>query len=210
MSARTALIRREAMLRARQGGWVIGAGLFAALGALTPLAIGNDAEVLKAAGPGLLWIILGLSVFLGVEGLFEDDLRSGVMEQLVLSPVSLAEAMLIKLAVAWVFLLVPLLVAAPMLLLAYGGSLLGVLAILLASPGLVFTAGTVGALASGQRRGAPLLVFCALPLIIPALVFGPQAGEAGLIPFLILGAYSLQAIAICPFLTSAAIRLQLN
>ncbi|NNU15913.1 heme exporter protein CcmB [Parvularcula sp. ZS-1/3] len=210
MSPRMALFLREAALRARQGGWAVGAGLFLILGGLAPLAIGNERELLAEAGPGLLWLILGVSVFLGVEGLFEDDLTSGAFEQFILSRSSLAEVMLVKLGVAWVFLLIPLLVAAPILLLAYEASLAGILALILASPGLVFTAGVVSALSSGQRRGAPLLVFCAMPLIIPALVFGPQAGTGGLVPFLILAAYSLQAIAICPFLSAAAIRLQLT
>lgn len=210
MSMMSAIIRREASLRARHGGWAIGAGLFISLGALAPLAVGSDSELLAAVGPGLLWIILGMSVFLGVEGLFEDDLSSGAMEQFVLSQSGLVVAMLIKLSVAWLFLLIPLLLAAPFLLLGYGSSLLGVLGLVLASPGLVFTAATVSAIASGQRRGAPLLVFCALPLIIPALVFGPQTADGDLVPYLILTAYSLQAIAVCPFLASAAIRLQLS
>ncbi|MEM1379978.1 MAG: heme exporter protein CcmB [Pseudomonadota bacterium] len=210
MSARGALLAREITLRARHGGWAIGAGLFMALGTLAPLAIGNEAELLATVGPGLLWIILGLSVFLGVEGLFEDDLASGAMEQFVLSPSGLAQAVLIKLVVAWGFLIVPLLIATPLLLVGYGSPLGGVLGLVLASPGLVFTAGTVSALSSGQRRGGPLLVFCTLPLIIPALVFGPQAGGGDLVPYLILGAYSLQAVAVCPFLASAAVRLQLT
>lgn len=210
MTPRSALFRREMTLRARQGGWAVGAGLFIALGTLAPLAIGGNAETLEAAGPGLLWLILGVSVFLGVEGLFEDDLKSGAIEQFILSPMSLSEAVLIKLVVAWLFLLVPLALALPLLLLAYGGSTWGVAALLLASPGMVFTAGTVSALASGQRRGAPLLVFCGLPLIIPALVFGPQASSGDLVPFLILAAYSLQALAVSPFLASAAVRLQLT
>lgn len=210
MTPRRALILREMTLRARQGGWAIGAGLFSALGALAPLAIGNEPQLLAAVGPGLLWLLLSVAVFLGVEGLFEDDLRAGAMEQFILSPIPLAEVMLIKLGVAWLFLLLPLLIAAPMLLLAYGASLAGVTALILASPGLVLTAGVIAAVASGQRRGAPILVFCALPLIIPALVFGPQAGEGGLVPFFVLGAYSLQAVALCPFLSAAAIRLQLT
>lgn len=210
MSARSALLQREMILRARQGGWVVAVSLFVALGALAPLALGADRDLLRAAGPGLLWLLLGVSVFLGVEGLFEDDLRSGAAEQAILSPVSLAEVMAIKLGVAWAFLAGPLLLATPFLLLMYEASLLGVIALLLASPGLVFTAGVVSALAAGQRRGGPLLVFCALPLIIPALVFGPQAGEGGVVPFVILAAYSLQAVAIAPFLAATAIRLQLN
>lgn len=206
----TAVLVREVTLRARHGGWAIGAGLFIALGALAPLAIGSAADLLAAVGPGLLWIVLGVAVFLGVEGLFEDDLASGAMEQFTLSPIGLTRVVLIKLAVAWFFLLVPLLLAAPLLLLGYGSDLKGVLGLLLASPGLVFTAGTVSALSSGQSRGGPLLVFCALPLIIPALVFGPQTVGDDIVPFLILGAYSFQALAICPFLTAAAIRLQLT
>ena len=210
MSTRQALFVREVTLRARQGGWAVGAGLFIALGTLAPLSIGSETALLSQVGPGVLWIILGVSVFLGVEGLFEDDLKGGVMEQLILSRTSLSEVMLVKLTVAWLFLALPLLLAAPLLLLAYGASLSGTFALLLASPGLVFTAGVVSALASGQRRGGPILVFCALPLIVPALVFGPQAGEAGLLPFLVLAAYSLQALAVCPLLASAAIRLQLS
>ena len=210
MSERGALFLREVTLRARQGGWAVGAGLFMALGVLAPLSIGGEGSLLAEVGPGVLWLLLGVSVFLGVEGLFEDDLKGGVFEQLILSPMGLAEVMLIKLAVAWLFLVIPLLVAAPLLLLAYGAPLVGTAALLLASPGLVFTAGVVSALASGQRRGGPILVFCALPLIVPALIFGPQAGEAGSLPFLILAAYSLQALAVCPFLASAAVRLQLS
>lgn len=210
MSARGALLKREALLRLRAGGWAVGAGLFVALGSLAPLALGGSQELLREAGPGLLWIVLGVSVFLGAEGLFEDDLRSGAMDQLILSPLGLTEAVLIKLSVAWAFLAGPLLIALPVLLLSYGGSALGTVALLLASPGLVFTAGTIAALAAGQRRGAPLLVFLALPLIIPALVFGPAAGEGGLVPFLVLAAYSLQALAFCPFLAARALRLQLS
>jgi heme exporter protein B len=210
MTRRQALWQREFLLRWRAGGWAIGVGVFAALGALAPLALGGEAALLRAAGPGLLWIILGLSVFLGTEGLFEDDLRSGVIEQFALSPTALSEVMLVKLTVAWAFFTVPALLVMPVLLLGYGAGLASWGALLLASPGLVFTAGTVAALAAGQRRGAPLLVFLALPLIIPALVFGPGAGDGGAVPFLALAAYSLQAIAVCPFITAAGMRLQLT
>jgi len=210
MSAASALFKRELTLRARHGGWAVGAGLFVALGSVAPLAIGNDLEVLSSVGPGLLWIILGMAVFLGVEGLFEDDLSSGSMDIFALSPVGLTVTILIKMLVAWLFLAVPLTIAAPLLLLGYGSAITGVLGLIIASPGMVFTAATVSAIASGQRRGAPLLVFCTLPLIIPALVFGPQTGNGNLVPYLILAAYSLQAVAACPFLASAAVRLHMS
>jgi len=210
MSPARALFQRELTLRLRSGGWAVGIGILLVLGFLAPLAIGGERELLEAVGPGLLWIIRGVAVFLGVEGMFEDDIASGATDVVLLSPVSLTRAALIKLTVAWVVLAVPLLAAMPLLLLSYGGSLLGALALFLASPGMVFVAGTVSALCTNQRRGAPLLVFLSLPLIIPPLVFGPAAGDGSLVPFLILGAYSLQAVAVCPTLTAAAIRLQLT
>ena len=210
MTAGQALFKRELTLRLRSGGWSVGIGLLLVLGFLAPLAIGGDQQLLRQVGPGLLWVILGVSVFLGVEGIFEDDLSSGTIDLITLSSVSLTQAALLKLTVAWAVLAIPLLVAMPLLLLSYGSSLLGALALLLASPGMVFVAGTISALCTSQRRGAPLLVFLSLPLIIPPLVFGPAAGDGGLVPFIILGAYSLQAIALCPSLTAAAIKLQLT
>ena len=70
-------------------------------------------------------------------------------------------------------------------------------------------AGTIGALCAGVRRGTGLLVFLALPLFVPCLVFGPAtAGEAPGAPLLLLGAFSLQALAVCPFVAAGAIRAQ--
>ncbi|MEO1041279.1 MAG: heme exporter protein CcmB [Pseudomonadota bacterium] len=210
MTPARALFNRELTLRLRAGGWAVGVGILLVLGFLAPLAIGGQQEILRMVGPGILWLILGVAVFLGVEGMFEDDMTSGATDLILLSPVSLTRAALIKLSVAWAVLAVPLLVAMPLLLLSYGSSPMGALALLLASPGMVFVAGTISALCTSQRRGAPLLVFLTLPLIIPPLVFGPAAGDGGLVPFLILGAYSLQAVAVCPALTAAAIKLQLT
>ncbi|MEM7739418.1 MAG: heme exporter protein CcmB [Pseudomonadota bacterium] len=210
MTPLRALFRRELTLRLRAGGWAVGVGTLLVLGFLAPLAIGGEQNTLRSAGPGILWLILGVAVFLGVEGLFEDDLASGATDLVLLSPVSMTRAALIKLVVAWAVLAVPLLIAMPLLLLSYGSSPWGAFALLLASPGMVFVAGTISALCTNQRRGAPLLVFLSLPLIIPPLVFGPAAGASGLAPYLILGAYSLQAVAVCPALTAAAIKLQLT
>ena len=210
MSPSRALFQRELTLRLRAGGWAVGVGILLVLGFLAPLAIGGDQALLREVGPGVLWLILGLAVFLGVEGMFEEDVASGATDLIVLSPVSLTRAALIKLIVAWIVLAVPLVIVMPLLLLSYGGAPLGGVALFLASPGMVFVAGTISALCTSQRRGAPLLVFLSLPLIIPPLVFGPTAGDGSLVPFLILGAYSLQAAAVCPALTAAAMKLQLT
>lgn len=88
--------------------------------------------------------------------------------------------------------------------------MMGTLGFLLGTPGLALIAATLGALCAGMRRGTALIVFLAIPLLTPALVFGPaSAGDATLVPLLVLAAFSLQALALCPFLAAAALKAQM-
>jgi len=212
-AALVALARRELALRLRGGGWAASLGLFAVATALAPLGIGRDAALLAQAGPGILWLAASLSLLLGLDSLFEEDLRTGGLDLLRLSPLPLPLVALVKIACGWGATCLPLVLASPVLLLAFGlpagNALGGTLGVLLGTPALALLAGTLGALLSGLRRGTGLLVFLALPLFAPALVFGAAStGEAPAGPLLFLGAYSLQALAICPFAAAAALRIQ--
>lgn len=213
MSAAAALFRRELALRMRGGGWAASLGLFVVAGALAPLGLGRDAGLLAAAGPGLLWLAAMVSLLLGLDGLYEEEVKSGGLDVLRLSALPLALVMLIKMAAGWIVCCLPLVLISPVLLYAFGvppsAGAYGALGFALGTPALALLAGTVCALCAGLRRGTGLLVFLALPLFVPALVFGPaSAGEAPLGPLLLLAAFSLQALAVCPFAAAAAIRAQ--
>ena len=211
MRAALALLRREARLRARGGGWAASLGLFAAAGAVAPLALGRDAGLLAAAGPGVLWLAAALSVLLGLDGLYEEEVSGGGLDVLRLSPLPLPVVALVKMAAAWVSCGLPLVLLSPVLLYAFGAppgaGLRGALGFLLGTPALALLAGAAAALCAGLRRGTGLLVFLALPLFVPALVFGPAAaGAEPLGPLLFLGAFSLLCLAACPLVAAGALR----
>lgn len=212
MSAFGATFLREWRLRARGGGWAAAVGLFAVAGGLAPLALGRDPELLSAAAPAVLWLSAILSLLIGLDGLYEEDFRTGGLAVYRLSPVPFSLVILLKTAAAWVSSCVPLVLISPVLLYALGAEdpLTGTIGFLLGTPGLALIAASLGALCAGLRRGTALIVFLAIPLLTPALVFGPaSAGEEPLVPLLILGAFSLQALALCPFIASAALKAQM-
>jgi heme exporter protein B len=208
-----AVLRRELTLRLRGGGWAASLGLFAAACGLAPLALGRDPDLLREAGPAILWLAASLACLLGLDGLYEEEVAAGGMDVLRLSPAPLPLVMLAKALGGWAAACLPLVLAGPVVLLAFGleagRAAYGTLALLLGTPALALVAGAVGALCAGLRRGTGLLVFLALPLFVPALVFGPAAaGQVPLAPLLLLAAFSLQALAACPFVAAAAIRAQ--
>ena len=208
-----ALLIRELALRTRGGGWAASLGLFAVAGGLAPLALGRDAGLLAQAGPGVLWLAAALSVLLGLDGLYEEEVSGGGLGVLLLSPVSLPVVVLVKMAGAWASCCLPLVLAAPVLLFAFGvppaAGAWGALGFALGTPALACLAGAVAALCAGLRRGTGLLVFLALPLFVPALIFGPaSAGAQPLGSLLFLAAFSLVCVAACPLAAAAALRAQ--
>lgn len=212
MNAMLAAFIREWRLRSRGGGWAAAVGLFAVAGGLSPLALGRDPELLTAAAPAVLWLSAILSLLIGLDGLYEEDFRAGGLAVYRLSPLPFPLVILLKTAAAWAASCLPLVLVSPVLLYALGAPdpVMGTLGFLFGTPGLALIAAALGGLCAGLRRGTALIVFLALPLLTPALVFGPaSAGPEPLVPLLILGAFSLQALAICPFIASAALKAQM-
>ena len=68
----------------------------------------------------------------------------------------------------------------------------------------------------GARRGGVLISLLVLPLYIPVLIFGVSAVDAALHGFaarphlLILSAFLLAALPLCPWATAAALRQSLD
>lgn len=215
-----AMLTRELLLSLRNPAQALSGLLFFVLvGSLFPLAIGPDAALLRAIGPGVVWVAALLAVMISLHRLFEPDLEDGSLEQLLLSPHSLLALIATKLAAHWLVAALPLVLIAPLLGLQYGlsGEALLVLlaALALGTPTLALLGGLGAALTLGLR-GHVLLVLLVLPLCVPALVFGSgavAASQQGL-PFgaqlSLLGACLSLAAFFCPWATSAALRLALE
>lgn len=216
----SAVFARELRIAVRRPADALGGLLFFVLvGGLFPLAIGPDAALLRAIGPGVAWVAALLAVLISLHRLFEPDLADGSLEQWLLAPRALMGLLASKIAAHWCIACLPLVVVAPLLAMQYGMSAdsagMLVLALLLGTPTLVLI-GALGAALTLGLRGHVLLALIVLPMSVPPLVFGcaaVSASQQGLpaAPHLsLLGACLSLAAFLCPWASAASLRLALE
>src|SRR5699024_10299581 len=128
--------------------FVVAASLFA-------LALGPDPVLLRAIGPGVLWVAALLSILLAAPRLFAADHAQGTLAQMLLSPQPLALLVLVKAFACWLSTGLPLLVVTPLLALQFDLSAPTaawlVLTLIIGTPALVLVAAVVCAVVSDGR-----------------------------------------------------------
>jgi heme exporter protein B len=216
-----ALVLRDLRLAFRAGGgFGLGLAFFLIVVILVPFGVGPDAAVLGRIAPGILWVAALLAALLSLDRIFALDLEDGSLPLLATAPVPLETVALAKALAHWITTGLPLTVAAPVLglLLNLGVPAFGWLFLSLAigTPALSII-GTFGAaLTVGIRRGGLLMSLLVLPLYVPTLIFGAEAvrrGAEGLetvTPLFMLGGITLGCLALLPFATAAALRINLR
>ncbi len=187
---------------------------------LFPLGVGADPTLLRALGPGVIWVAALLASMLALGRLFADDFADGTLEQLVLAGEPLPLLALAKVFAHWITTGLPLVLLSPLLGLEFGldAAALWVLAASLAigTPVLSLIGAIGAALTLGVRGGGALTALLVLPLYVPALIFGAGAVAAagqGLQfggHLSVLGAMLFAALALAPWAISAAIRIALE
>ncbi len=221
MNALVVSLKRDLLLAGRRRGEVLTAlAFFVVVTSLFPLGIGPQPVLLERIAPGVLWVAALLATLLGLPRLFAADHADGTLEQMALSSQSFALQMAGKVAAHWLLCGLPLVLLAPLLGLQFGldAGELGVLTLsLLIGTPLLSLIGAIGAaLTLGVRGSGVLLALLALPLFIPALVFGAgsvQAHSAGLAAtgqLSILGAMLALALFFAPWATTASLRIALE
>jgi len=213
-----ALLRRDLLLAWRRpGDFLNPLFFFAIVSTLFPLAIGPEVELLRAIGPGVVWVAALLAALLALNGLFLTDYEDGSLEQLLLSAQPLPLMGLAKTTAHWLLTGLPLVVISPLIALSYDlsdAALVAMPATLLPGTVALSLVGSVGAaLTVGLSRANALLGLLVLPLAMPVLIFGARTvslaaagdGFAGGLYF--LGAYCMLALALAPFATAAALRI---
>lgn len=214
-------VKRDLLLALRRRADVLTVFFFFLVAAsLFPLGVGPETALLRAMGPGVIWVSALLAALLSLNRLFAADYADGTLEQMALSPRPLALLALGKALAHWLATGLPLTLIAPLIGVQYGMSgealLVLMVALLLGTPVLSLIGGIGAALTLGLRGGGALLALLVLPLYIPVLVFGAGAVEAvsgGLSAeahFSILGALLLLALALAPLATAAALRIALE
>ena len=183
MTAFFALVGRDIRLVLRQPGEAALALLFFLLGgAIFPLGLGPDPLLLARIAPGLIWAMALFAALLSLDRLFQADHEDGTLDQLALAALPLWTVGLAKTLAHWTTHGLPLLLVAPLLALAFDMPASGLPALLagLALGGPLMTLiGAIGAaLTLGARRSGAILPLLVLPLYVPVLIFGAQAGAA--------------------------------
>ncbi len=211
------IVRRDLRLALRQGMDSLMAVMFFVIAVvLFPLGVGPEPNILARIAAGVIWVAALLASMLSLERLFETDFEDGSLELLLLMPLPLEAVVMAKVTAHWLTTGLPLIVAAPLLAVLMnmdgdGFSVL-VLALILGTPSLSLVGAVGAALILGSGRGGMLLSLLVLPLFIPVLIFGVSAVDAAISGFpvraqlLILGAFLLAALPLCPWTSAAALR----
>ena len=193
---------------------------FAIVASLFPLGVGSDTALLRVMGPGVVWVAALLASMLALGRLFGADYEDGTLEQLALAPAPLVLTAGAKIVAHWLVSGLPLVLVSPLLALQYGlpGDVIAhlMLSLLIGTPVLSLIGAIAAALTIGVRGAGVLVALLALPLYVPALVFGAGAVDARLAglsaaPNLaLLGACLALAVLFAPLATAAAIRIALE
>jgi heme exporter protein B len=218
LSIARALVWRDLLLAARRPSDVATALLFFIIVAsLFPLGIGAEPNLLRAIGPGVIWVAALLSSMLSLGRLFAGDYADGTLEQLILGAAPLGVVVAAKAFAHWLVSGLPLVLIAPVIALQYdvAAPLYGVLAVslLLGTPILSIIGAIGAALTLGLRGGGVLLALLVLPLYVPVLILGAgsvdmaAAGLSGAGQLLLLAAMLIVAAAFAPWAVAAALRI---
>ena len=220
MIAFATLLMRDVRLATRAGGSALLAlGFFAAVATLMPFGIGSDPRLLGRVAGGVLLVAAVLASLLALDRLFQADYEDGSLDLLALSPLSFEGIAAAKIAAHWLTTGLPLTIVSPALALLFNlpgrgyPALVG--ALLIGTPAVSSIGGIAAALTLAIRRGGLLLPLLVLPLLTPIVIFGAGTVLASLDGLAngaiwLLAAVSLAAVLLSPFVTAAALRLNLS
>jgi heme exporter protein B len=213
------VVRRDLLLALRRRADLFGTlAFFVLVCALFPLGVGAAPSMLRAAGPGIVWVAALLACTLSLGRMFAPDYADGTLEQMLLSPEPLVLIVLGKVLAHWLVSGLPLVLLAPLLALQFdlpADALLPLVASLLLGTPVLGLIGAVGAaLTLGLRGGGVLVALLVLPLSAPVLIFGASAAAADAAAcgpqLMLLGGLLLAALALAPVATAAALRIALE
>ncbi|MBL1293466.1 MAG: heme exporter protein CcmB [Thiotrichales bacterium] len=185
-----------------------------------PLAVGPEAALLKAMGPGIIWVAALLASLLSLERMFGVDYVDGTLEQMVISQHPLSVIVFAKVLAHWLTTGLPLVLISPLLALQYGlevqDGIILVATLLIGTPILSLLGAVGAALTLGLRGGGVLISLLVLPLFVPVLIFGAAAVDdaaAGLSiegHFSLLGAMLVAALILTPWAVASALRISIE
>ena len=216
-----ALLIRDLRLAMRAGGgFGLGLAFFLLVAVIVPLGVGPEPAVLARIAPGILWVGALLACLLSLDRIFALDYEDGSLDLLATSPMPLEAVVAVKSLAHWLVTGLPLVAVAPvlgvLLNLPGTGYVWLVVSLALGTPALSVIGAFGAALTVGVKRGGLLMSLLVLPLYMPTLIFGAEVvkrGAQGLAvgtPLALLAGITAGAVALLPFASAAAIRVNLR
>lgn len=216
-----ALLIRDIRLAVRAGGgFGLGLAFFLLVAVIVPLGVGPEPAVLARIAPGILWVGALLACLLSLDRIFALDYEDGSLDLLAVSPMPLEMVVAVKSLAHWLVTGLPLVVVSPVLGLLLNlqpsGYVWLVISLALGTPALSVIGAFGAALTVGVKRGGLLMSLLVLPLYMPTLIFGAEVvkrGAQGLAvstPLALLAAITGGAVALLPFASAAALRVNLR
>lgn len=193
----TRLIRRHI----RFGDALIPVAFFLIVVSLSAFAVGPDRALLAKTGPGSLWIAALLASLLPTGTLIADDVRTGALDHLRVTGLSLEVIMAARIFSHWIGFAPALILAA---IIASGLTGIqpgkGLFSLFLGTVPLAALGVVAAALISGARGGSAVAGIIVLPLALPVLIFGVEDALR------LTAAAGLFLTALSPFAAAAALR----
>jgi heme exporter protein B len=216
-----ALLKRDLALALRAGGgFGLGLAFFLIVTVLVPFGVGPQSDLLARIAPGILWLGALLACLLSLDRMLALDWEDGSLDLLATSPLPLEAALSVKALAHWITTGLPLVLVAPvlgvLLNLPPPGFVWLVVSLALGTPALSVIGGFGAALTVGVKRGGLLMSLLVLPLYVPTLIFGAEVARRGAegmqvqTPLLMLAGITLGVIAVMPFASAAALRVNLR
>ncbi len=215
------LLIRDLKLATRAGGgFGLGLSFFLIVTVLVPFSVGPNSNLLMKIAPGTMWLGALLACLLSLDRIFQLDFEDGSLDLLATAPIPMESVVVVKAIAHWITTGLPLTLAAPvfgiLLNLPGPGYFWLVVSLALGTPALSMIGAFGAALTVGLKRGGLLLSLLVLPMYVPTLIFGAEVARRGAdelavaTPLLMLAGITAGAIALLPFASAAAIRVNLR
>jgi heme exporter protein B len=182
MNMLAAQIRRDlALMWAGRGDAAVMLAFFLIIITLFPLAVGPDPMRLQPVALPVIWIAALLASLAGFPRIFADDVRSGWIDQVALSPLPLPLYALSKVITHWLVSALPMLIATPLMAVMLYVDMTRLAPLILAlgigTLALTLLGVLAAALGEGARNSGGLMAILVLPLAVPILIFGTLASS---------------------------------
>ena len=218
MKAWWAVVRRDLTISGRRLSDAVAVVMFFVLAVvLFPLGVGPELEILQRIAPGIIWVAALLAAMLSLDQIFQSDADDGSLDLLVLAPIPLETIVLAKCCAHWMVTGLPLILAAPilgfLLNLPAIGHVVMLITLVVATPTISLVGSVGAALTVGAHRGGVLVALLILPLLTPILIMSVSAVDLALVGLnyvplvLLLLAFFLVSVVLCPLASAAALRL---